>query len=186
MRRIFVMLLVLALCLTTAGCRSYLPPLPSDGGTGQTQGTTEATTGTTDPSLQEGEEIVGTDMMFNDVGTLRINYTGIVSSVVYITSPAQLPDHEVFSKYDEAFFQDHALVLVTDTVGSGSVRVGIDRIVVNGDTAYVKVSRELPGGIGTADMATWLIWAEVEAGLSCQWRVMNPAYRQNSNDRADK
>ena len=187
MRKMFALILVLALCLTAAGCRSAMAPQPSENGTGQTPGTTDATVDTTSPSLpQDGEEIEGTDMVFKNVGTQRIGYSGIVSSVVYVTSPAQLPQNEAFSKYDEAFFREHALVLVTDTVGSGSIRVGIERITLSGNTAYVKVSREMPGDIGTADMATWLIWAEVEAGLTCQWSVLNPAYKPSGDDRTDK
>lgn len=185
MRKMFALILVLALCLTAAGCRSAMAPLPSENGTGQTPGSTDATVDTTSPS-QDGEEIEGTDMVFENVGTQRIGYSGIVSSVVYVTSPAQLPQNEAFSKYDEAFFREHALVLVTDTVGSGSVRVGIERILISGNTAHVKVSREMPGDVGTADMATWLIWAEVDAGLTCQWSVLNPAYRPSGNDRVDK
>ena len=187
MRKMFALILVLALCLTAVGCRSAMAPLPSGNDAGQTPGTTGTAEDTTSPSLpQDGEEIEGTDMVFGNVGTQRISYTGIVSSVEYITSPAQLPAGETFSKYDEAYFREHALVLVTDTVGSGSIRVGIEGILLSRDTAYVKVSRELPGDAGTADMATWLIWIEVDAGLTCQWRVLNPAYRPSGDDHVDK
>lgn len=190
MKRLFVFCLILALCLTAAGCRSA-GMLPSQAGTtpGTAPGTeSEETTGdVTSPKLpEEGDEIVGTSVNFANVQTLRITYSGAKSNVVYVTSPAQLPKHEAFSAYDAAFFRDRALVLVTDTVGSGSVRVGIDRITVSGNTAYVTVSRELHGDVGTGDMATWYIWAEVEAGLTCRWEVFNPGYRNPWNDRVSR
>lgn len=98
---------------------------------------------------------------------VRIGYNGNVRSVRYITAVDQLPDHEAFAAYDEAYFADKALVLVTETVGSGSVEVDIESVV----DGLVTLSYELPGDVGTADMATWLIWAEVEAGLDWEWSL---------------
>lgn len=181
MKRVFVFCLILTLCMTVAGCRSagMVPPA------GNTEPSSEANETTGDVTLpqlpEEGDEIVGTNLIFSDVHTQRIGYSGLRSNVVYVTSTAQLPKLEVFAKYDAEFFREHALVLVTDTVGSGSVRVGIERITVSGNTAYVTVSRNLPGEVGTSDMATWYIWAEVETGLSLQWKVTNPVHSQKGN-----
>lgn len=134
-------------------------------------------------SKQEGEKIVGTELKFENAGKRRVPYTGIVSSVVYVTSPVQLPKTDAFAKYDAAFFQDRALILVMDTVGSGSVQVRIGRITVSGGIAYVTLARELPGQVGTADMATWQLWAEVEKDLRLQWKVANPANRRREGNR---
>lgn len=147
----------------------------------------ETTAAETQPALpEEGEEIVGTELKFENQGKQRVAYTGIVSNVLYVTSPDQLPKTEAFVRYDDTFFQDHALILVTDTVGSGSTQVRIGRITVSGGIAYVTLSRELPGQVGTADMATWQLWAEVEKDLRLQWKVANPVYRQQEDNRVGK
>ena len=101
---------------------------------------------------------------FKNVQAQRIPYAGIRRGVRYVTDPAQLPKDEAFSGYDAEFFRSRALLLVTDTVGSGSVRMGIRDIRV----------RTMTGTVGTADMATWHIWAEVEPGLDYRWMVAEP------------
>ena len=111
---------------------------------------------------------------FKNVQAQRIPYAGIRRGVRYVTDPAQLPKDEAFSGYDAEFFRSYALLLVTDTVGSGSVRVGIRDIRVQGNTATVFLSRNMTGTVGTADMATWHIWAEVEPGLDYRWMVAEP------------
>lgn len=98
---------------------------------------------------------------------VRIGYNGNARSVRYITAADQLPDHEAFAGYDEAYFENKALVLVTETVGSGSVELDIASIV----DGVVTLSYDLHGDAGTADMATWLVWAEVEAGLDYDWSL---------------
>ena len=110
---------------------------------------------------------------------LRLTYNGNVSSALYVTSAAQLPDYPELSAYDDAFFKDHALVLVQESVSSGSVEVGIESVSLKADhTAVVALTHQGPGEgqVGTADMATWLLWAEVDTGLGdYQWTVANPA-----------
>ena len=122
-----------------------------------------------------------TEILPRNPGKLRIPYTGNHSSVRYITEASQLPNNEVFVKYDDAFFQKHALLLVTDTVGSGSTQISIDVISVDGNVASVTLLRTMPGDAGTSDMATWLLWAEVPAGLELPWKVANPAVKNDSN-----
>ena len=130
----------------------------------------------TDPTDEpEGEAL---DMA--NTGKLRIGYTDGRSSVQYITSADALPEYEALAKYDEEFFREHALVLVTETLGSGSIQVDISAITVLGNTATVHLSRYQPGDVGTADMATWLLWAEVDRDLPYQWTVKNPAYPSNT------
>lgn len=134
--------------------------------------------GTLGGTVQVGgtaENPEGTELVIDDTGKVRIDYTVNRSSVQYITSASMLPDYEELKGYDDAYFQDHALVLVIETVSSGSAKVGIDSIFVDGVNASVVLSHEMPDGMGTADMATWLLWAEVETGLECEWSVANPA-----------
>lgn len=183
MKMKIAMSLLLVVCLFLTGCRSS-GALPSEIATAPSEGKSETTDGV--PLPTEEEEDMKGNQMFANVQTKRIPYTGNKSSVVYVTEPAQLPKDDAFAGYDADFFRTRALVLVTDTVGSGSVQVGIEEIVIRGNVANVYVSREMPGDIGTADMATWYIWAEVEAGLTCRWAVANPVYNSAANKLVSK
>ena len=170
-------------CLLLTGCRSSGALLPTETIPTRTE-EIETTDGATEPTEEE-EDMKG-NQMFTNVQTKRIPYTGLRSSVVYVTDPAQLPQDDAFAGYDADFFRTRALVLVTDTVGSGSIRVGIEDIVIRGNVANVYVSREMPGDVGTCDMATWYIWAEVETGLTCRWAVANPVYNSAANKLVSK
>ena len=164
--RIFIWLSIF--CLLLSACRA-------------TQASQNAqTTPTTESSEQSANESTGTDknpliavgqLAFQNPGKQRIGHKEHPNGVLYITSAAPLTSGDAFNQYHDAFFQDHALVLVTLTVGSGSVQLEIESIFVSGDTATVTISHNLPGDVGTSDMATWYLWAEVEAGLDLKWAV---------------
>ena len=168
MKQFRILIWLSIFCLLLSACRA-------------TQTTQNAqTTPTTESSEQAVPESTGTDknpviavgqLAFQNPGKQRIGYKENQSGVLYITSATQLPSGDAFKQYDDAFFQDHALVLVTLTVGSGSVQLEIESIFVSGDTATVTISHNLPGDVGTSDMATWYLWAEVEAGLDLKWTV---------------
>ena len=70
-------------------------------------------------------------------------------------------------------------MLVQESVSSGSVEVGIESVSLKADhTAVVALTHQGPGEgqVGTADMATWLLWTEVDTRLEdYQWTVANPA-----------
>lgn len=188
---IFMLVLVNILCLMLTGCRESGAGQSSDGAGDtttagvETDDTTAATgetltfTEITEPEITVPRGTLGgqtgTELAFGSTGRARISYTGNRSSVTYVTSPAGLPDNDALAQYDDAWFQDHALVLVVETVASGSVEIDISSILVEGGVASVTLSHELQGDMGTSDMATWLIWAEVEKGLELQWAVANPA-----------
>ena len=163
MKRIRYVLWLCILCMLFSGCRSTQYPLP------------ETTLPTTDPT-SPAPTLPGSRLELRNPDKLRISYTTNRSAVQYITSVSQLPNHEVFDKYDDAFFREHALLLVTETVSSGSAQVSIDSVFVDGGTATVLLARSMPGDAGTTDMATWLLWAEVDAGLDLRWIVANPSY----------
>ena len=122
-----------------------------------------------------GEEVSGEPISIYETGKTRITYTQNISNVRYITSASMVPDYEGLEGYDETYFETRALVVVTETVSSGSVQVGIEAITVDGTNAFVTLSHEMSGDAGTADMATWILWAEVDLGLDCQWTVVNAA-----------
>lgn len=189
MKRIGIFALVLGylLCLMLAGCR------PS--GVGQASDTTvddstaEDTvldfTQVSDPDVTVpkdgiGDTPAGSPISIGGTGKVRISYSGNYNSVRYVTSVSELPDNEALKQYDDAWFQDHALVLVVETVGSGSVDVGFESIYLEGNIATVTLSHEMQGD-GTSDMATWLLWAEVEVGLDCQWNLANPAVESDAS-----
>jgi len=74
----------------------------------------------------------------------------------------QVPDRNfliAIERYDDNYFADNFLVIVGLTEGSGSIRHRVDRIDENGD---IHISRWLPGGVGTADIASWSILIELE------------------------
>ena len=99
------------------------------------------------------------------------------SYVKYITSVEELPAEEALKGYDASYFETGALLVVVETVSSGSVRLEIDRVICQGDTATVKLSRSMSGDVGTADMATWLLWAEVSRELAYNWVLEGSAQR---------
>ena len=178
-KRLLALALAAALCIVAAACgtKNNAPgsdtptktdtPTAAPGGT-QTVGDTGNGTVREDGSYVPGQ-----------VDRLRLTYNGNVSSALYVTSAAQLPDYPELSAYDDAFFKDHALVLVQESVNSGSVEVGIESVSLKADhAAVVTLTHQGPGEgqVGTADMATWLLWTEVDTGLEdYQWTVANPA-----------
>ncbi len=81
------------------------------------------------------------------VDRLRLTYNGNVSSALYVTSAAHLPGLPGLSAYDDAFFKDHALVLVQASVSSGSVEVGIESVSLKADhTAVVALTHQARAG----------------------------------------
>ena len=177
---------VLCAAMLLCGCQS------APAANGETQGTTEALTEemtenvtvpqatVTDPQsptqpFVEPETVGGSEI--GQTGLVRVAYNGNISSIRYITSVDQLPVNDALSAYDEAYFETKALVVVLESVSSGSVKVGIESI----ENGVVTLSHELTGDVATADMATWLLWAEVEQGLEGQWTVANPAMESNTS-----
>lgn len=152
MKKLFVLLLLL---LSLTACQSAVPE----------ETTTVPTVTETTPSAPLR------------TGACRVAYRGSVSSVKYVTAPDQLPQLEELKEYDAQWFEDHALILVTETVPSGSIRIDIESVTIDGDTATVTLSHTMEGDAGTMDMAAWLLWAEVPPGLNCTWTITNPALK---------
>lgn len=170
--------LVIPLCLAAlvlAGCglprQEDETRLPTTWNPGET---------TVEPDF--GDVVIGDDTPGEPVGEEaqgkeRLTYEGVESAVRYVTSADQLPDCEALETYDDAYFETHALILVTQSVTSGSVDVSI-KVIQKTETGYgVVLSYGEPGKdqAGTNDMATWLLWAEVEKGLEGTCEIVNPA-----------
>ena len=177
---------VLCAAMLLCGCQS------APAANGETQGATEALTGEVTENVTESqlavtepqtptqpfvEQETEPGTAIGETGLVRVAYNGNISSVRYITSVDKLPVNDALSAYDEAYFETRALVVVLESVSSGSVKVGIDSI----ENGVVTLSHELAGDVGTADMATWLLWAEVEQGLDFEWSVANPALQSNAS-----
>lgn len=190
MKRFFAMMLTLLFLLSLlAGCKpstQNAAPEETDNTettAGQTAAATEISPEAVEVTVPKEIGITGageSDIVIAATGKLRMTYSGNVSSVRYITDPSQLPDHEELKGYDEAYFREHALILVMETVTSGTVQVDISGVTVEDGTAAVQLSHEAQGDLGTTVMTTWLLWAEVEAGLDYKWTVENPAVKSEA------
>ena len=191
-KRLLALALAAALCIVAAACgtKNNEPDTPAKTDTPTAApGGTQTVGDTGDIQMVDtlchvgdtGDGTVREDGSYvpGQVDRLRLTYNGNVSSALYVTSAAQLPDYPELSAYDDAFFKDHALVLVQESVSSGSVEVGIESVSLKADhAAVVTLTHQGPGEgqVGTADMATWLLWTEVDTGLEdYQWTVANPA-----------
>lgn len=80
--------------------------------------------------------------------------------------------------YGPDFFTDHALLLVSDTTASGSLRPTLHTADITDGHGTVRLQHPLPARNQciTQDMATWLLWAEVPVSWAdLSWAVANPA-----------
>lgn len=164
MKRLFA--LILALCLLLAGC--------APGGTA----TTDTTTNTTHPDIPDqtrGEPDIGIDVDFQVLGSVAMHHSVNISQVRYITSVSALPDNEELAQYDDSWFEDHALLLIYQSVSSGNVKVDVEKIKLDGTIANITLSYLPDGMLGSGIKVTWLMWLEVEKGLQYSWQVENPA-----------
>ena len=114
-------------------------------------------------------------------GKVNIPYTINVSNVRYVTSVDMLPSQDEFAQFDATFFETYALVVVAETVNSGSLEVGIESITVENGVAQVKLSHRPGGALGSGVKTAWLIWAQVERGLEYTWEVANPALKSDAS-----
>ena len=174
---------ILALMLLLAGCQAAVtettPPTQTTPPTETNQ--PPETQETTFPTLPESGISTGPVMgqqdglalAFENPGKVRLSYEGNRSYVLYVTSVDQLPAVGSWTGYDESYFETKALLIVVETLNSGSVQVDWESILVEGDTAAIHIKRTMAGDVGTADMATWMLWAEVEAGLELNWVLAN-------------
>ncbi len=69
--------------------------------------------------------------------------------------------NEAVSDYDDSFFAGHSLILAYVTAGSGSLRFEIREVCRDDSSLCVNVVRTNNPEVGTADMAGWLVMAEV-------------------------
>jgi len=70
-------------------------------------------------------------------------------------------------QYNNAFFENNFLVLVTLAEGSGSISHEVTAITEDNGVITINLDRNLPG-FGTADMAGWLITIELSNDYSAE------------------
>ena len=71
-------------------------------------------------------------------------------------------------RYDDAYFEDHILIMVLLEEGSGSNRHKVQSVHMSADgRCYIYIDRIIPEA-GTCDMAEWHILIEPEAGVSIE------------------
>ena len=173
-----LMIIVVLVCMfAMAGCTDE-------------QADSNAGTKSTRPSISEPDVTEGTrkppaalkpEIAILKTGKVNIPYTINVSNVRYVTSVDMLPTQDEFAQFDVKFFEKYALVIVTETVNSGSLEVGIESITVENGVAQVKLSHRPGGALGSGVKTAWLIWAQVERGLEYTWEVVNPALKSDAS-----
>ena len=184
MKKLICMLLALMLVFSGCGQQTAEPAPSEEAANPGTEASGNLEASEVDPpevTLHTGEgqsqgQGVQQFQVAGATGAERIEYKQNASSVRYITRVEDLPDYEALDGYRNAeYFETQALLVVVDTVTSGSVKVSIGFL---GD-GTVTLAKEMSGTLGTADMATWLLWAEVDQGLTDTWTVTNPGVQNN-------
>ena len=66
------------------------------------------------------------------------------------------------SKYNDEFFTKKALIVITLDESSGSVRHNVKKVVKDSNEITIAIERKVPE-LGTADMAEWNIYIELNA-----------------------
>ena len=185
MKRLMCILLVLTALLSGCASSASQGSAPVAESTGTNEATTTEKTDVDVSVLPEAnitlpvtipENQIGNILQLNNPGAERVPYTHNVSNVRYITSAANLPDYTALAGYDDTFFQKHALLVVLQSVSSGSTQVSIDSVC----DGAVTLSYQTSGNVGTTVMTTWLLWAEVDPELDYSWYVANPALQQST------
>lgn len=66
------------------------------------------------------------------------------------------------SRYDDEFFAENALIIITLDESSGSVRHNVKKVIKEGNEISIAIESKVPE-LGTADMAEWNIYIELNA-----------------------
>lgn len=170
MKAMRILALILALCLCLAGCQKQ-----AQESTASTDATDPTGTAGTRPQVDPEDGIA-----FQLGGRTTVTYSVNISHIKYITSAADLPNYEALADYDEAWFEEHALVVILQSVANGNMSATIDCISLEDDLASVTLRYAADASYGSAQAITWLIWTEVETGLDYTWQIANPAVESSS------
>lgn len=169
MKKRTLLALALIVCLLLVGCH-----------TGDASTTTNAKPSVNDPS--RGDPNVGNDIAYTVLGSCNVTYTVNVSKAQYITSAESLPNYDALKEYDDAWFAEHALLVILETVPSGKISVGIESIKYDADNANITLTHTYDGTLAIATNTVLLVWAEVPTDLSYNWNIVNPALESSVSD----
>lgn len=100
-------------------------------------------------------------------GMLRLPRYDEPQQIHCVTSLSDLQrlNADLAAKYDEAFFEKQALILAVYQARSGSTQVEFSDLTVDGNNVSVSMKGTV-NGMGTMDMAAFLVWAEVPAAYA--------------------
>ena len=76
-----------------------------------------------------------------------------------------------YTDYDEAYFQEKALLIAYVVAGSGSDRHGVPGVFVDGSSGTLLIDSVTPP-MGTSDMAYWFLAVEIEPTTVTEWQVI--------------
>lgn len=100
----------------------------------------------------------------------NINFEAVIQRTGSYTSEKKFPYINVYfnpdeiienSKYDETFFNTKALIIIGLRESSGSISHSVEKVVKSDSDITVVMKKNVPN-IGTADMAEWEIYIEVD------------------------
>ena len=100
----------------------------------------------------------------------NINFEAVIQRTGSYTSGKKFPYINVYfnpdeiienSKYDETFFNTKALIIIGLRESSGSISHSVEKVVKSDSDITVVMKKNVPN-IGTADMAEWEIYIEVD------------------------
>ncbi len=173
MKKMKMVALLLVLCLCLGACAKESPAGDSTAAAASQPTVTTPTQAPAEPGFLVQYELAG---------KCEVTYTVNMSTVRYIDSPDKLPQQEGLEKYDAAWFQTGALLLIYETVRNDAVDVGIESIELAEGTAKITLQHKPGQNPGTTRLTTWLLWAEVKPGLAYDWVILNPAEDSNVAD----
>lgn len=115
---------------------------------------------------------------FLEGGIARITYDYNRSQSKVLSNIQDLSPYNKINglaKYDEEYFNTSSLLLIIQTTNSGSIGVSVEAIGAIDKVLKIKLEYTVPE-IGTADMATWLIWVELDKDYDeFIGEIINPA-----------
>jgi len=170
MKSFFIVLLsILFLVLLFNGCAATNS---SDRSTSTSSGTSTANRDNLQAQNQDGQENQGSqsDLIAFNAQYIRGSYSSSLNqgNTTVVTSMSELNPYfrtnrtNAIEKYNDNFFADNFLVIVSLIETSGSIRHEVKSVSANGD---ILINRLVPG-IGTADMAAWSIIIELNKSFT--------------------
>lgn len=146
--------------------------------------TTKKVSGFATGDVSVGAEYIAMD----NENQMRKTELASMNSIECVTSMDQLKKYAwiangLLDSYEESFFEDKALVFATITVTSGSTKLSFGDAKVVNNVVLLGIKTERPT-LGTNDMATFLLWAEMDQKYAdCTWQFADKYLQDNTGVR---